>query len=174
MTITKTIASILIFATTPALAVDLTKAKLPLHYECRDSGIGAGVSRDPVTGKWEAETRRGKSYRFFFRIDDLQTARGKRAKECIEESKHYEHGFKRKKLYCYTMSWPGEKDESSGACELADRGENENPEAQLVCYFQQIALDTDRGEMLTTNNTLIHGVGNAFWVDFVSCQRLDR
>ena len=168
MTITKAIACILILATTPALAVDLTKAKLPLHYECRVTH-GGGIWRDE-SGAWQAGRLPNDKRPFRIVLERYSETKGKRFKECEEAQKLIAGMKSRDREFCLTQS-VRDVGESTTYCLL----DGISPYNEVVfCQSLGILLDTDKGQLFEDSSVRLLTALRAAGVYRSDCERLDR
>ena len=163
-----TIAFILIVATTPALAVDLTKAKLPLHYECRVTQ-GGGIWRDGA-GVWHAGKLPNDERPSRLVLERYSETKGKRFKEC-EEAQKLVAGMKSSdREFCLTQS-VRDVGESTTYCLL----DGISPYNEVVfCHSVGILLDTDKGQLFEDSSVRFLTALRAAGVYRSDCLRLDR
>lgn len=169
----KPIASFLILATTPALAVDLTKAKLPLHYECRVTH-GGGIWLDEG-GEWKSGSfkfdKRDQKTRYV--LERYSETTGTRFESCEQEQKTTGGlkavGFE----FCLTEKSLGSLPESTSYCLIAPGSRDSS---SIYCRDARLHFDTDRRVMVSSSSVAFQSFPrkSPLGVFKYDCERLDR
>lgn len=168
----KTIASILILATSPVFAVDLTKAKLPLHYDCAMT-LAGGIWIDE-SGNWKSgRLRADQSGKTRYVLERYSETTGARFESC-EREQRTTGGLKSiASEFCLTEKSLESLEERTSYCLVAPGSLDSN---SIYCRDARLHFDTDRRVMVSSSSVAFQSFPrkSPIGVFKYDCERSDR